>query len=88
VNLSRIESRPTGNFLGEYFFSVDVDGHVHDARVADALVGLRRVCPSTRFLGSYPRADRKVATVARHHSEGAFREAQAWVAALQGGGPG
>jgi prephenate dehydratase len=88
VNLSRIESRPTGNFLGEYFFSVDVDGHVHDARVADALVGLRRVCPSTRFLGSYPRADRKVATVARHHSDGAFREAQAWVAALQGGGPG
>ena len=88
VNLSRIESRPTGNFLGEYFFSVDVDGHVHDARVADALVGLRRVCPSTRFLGSYPRADRKVATVARHHSDGAFREAQSWVAVLQGGGPG
>jgi prephenate dehydratase len=86
VNLSRIESRPTGNVLGEYFFSVDVDGHVQDARVADALVGLRRVCPSTRFLGSYQRADRKVATVARHHSDGAFREAQAWVAGLQGGG--
>lgn len=87
VNLSRIESRPTGNFLGEYFFSVDVDGHIQDARVADALVGLRRVCPSTRFLGSYPRADHKVATVARHHSDGAFREAAAWVAELQGGGP-
>ncbi|MFI7579713.1 prephenate dehydratase [Kocuria kalidii] len=85
VNLSRIESRPTGNFLGEYFFSVDVDGHILDARVADALEGLRRVCPSTRFLGSYPRADHKVATVARHHSDGAFREAEAWVAALQRG---
>lgn len=84
VNLSRIESRPTGNFLGEYFFSVDVDGHILDARVADALEGLRRVCPSTRFLGSYPRADHKVATVARQHSDGAFREAEAWVAALQG----
>jgi prephenate dehydratase len=87
VNLSRIESRPTGNFLGEYFFSIDVDGHLHDARVADALVGLRRVCPSTRFLGSYPRADHKAATVARHHADGAFREAAAWVAELQGGGP-
>ncbi|WP_197412738.1 prephenate dehydratase [Kocuria rosea] len=84
VNLSRIESRPTGNFLGEYFFSVDVDGHILDARVAEALEGLRRVCPSTRFLGSYPRADHKVATVARQHSDGAFREAEAWVAALQG----
>jgi prephenate dehydratase len=87
VNLSRIESRPTGNFLGEYFFSVDVDGHILDARVADALVGLRRVCPSTRFLGSYPRADHKTATVARHHSDGAFREARAWVESVQGGGP-
>jgi prephenate dehydratase len=85
VNLSRIESRPTGNFLGEYFFSVDVDGHIHDARVADALVGLRRVCPSTRFLGSYPRADHKAAAVARHHTDGAFRAAEAWVAALQAG---
>ncbi|MEX5299055.1 prephenate dehydratase [Kocuria sp. CPCC 205292] len=84
VNLSRIESRPTGNFLGEYFFSVDVDGHILDARVAEALEGLRRICPSTRFLGSYPRADHKVATVARQHSDGAFREAEAWVAALQG----
>jgi prephenate dehydratase len=83
VNLSRIESRPTGNFLGEYFFSVDVDGHILDARVADAVEGLRRVCPSTRFLGSYPRADHKVATVAPHHSDDAFREAAAWVAALQ-----
>jgi len=87
VNLSRIESRPTGNYLGEYFFSVDVDGHIHDARVADALVGLRRVCPSTRFLGSYPRADRKPAAVADHHSDGAFRDAQAWVAGLQDLGP-
>ncbi|WP_180814576.1 prephenate dehydratase [Kocuria flava] len=87
VNLSRIESRPTGNYLGEYFFSIDVDGHVHDARVADALVGLRRVCPSTRFLGSYPRADHKDTGVAGQHSDGAFREAQAWVAALQGQRP-
>ena len=39
VNLSRIESRPTGQYLGHYFFSIDADGHVADARVADALAG-------------------------------------------------
>ena len=57
VNLSRIESRPTGQYLGHYFFSIDADGHVADARVADALAGLHRISPATRFLGSYGRAD-------------------------------
>ncbi|MDO4255275.1 MAG: prephenate dehydratase [Kocuria sp.] len=83
VNLSRLESRPTGNYLGEYFFSVDVDGHVQDERVAEALVGLRRICPSTRFLGSYPRADGKAATVASHHTDSAFTQARDWVASLR-----
>lgn len=83
VNLSRIESRPTGNYLGDYFFSVDIDGHIQDERVAEALVGLRRICPTTRFLGSYPRADRKAAVVAGHHADGAFTQAREWVAALR-----
>ena len=54
VNLSRIESRPTGQYLGHYFFSIDADGHVADARVADALAGLHRISPATRFLGFLP----------------------------------
>ena len=37
VNLTRIESRPTGERLGRYCFSVDCEGHVADARVGDAL---------------------------------------------------
>lgn len=83
VNLSRIESRPTGNYLGDYFFSVDIDGHINDERVAEALVGLRRICPTTRFLGSYARADRKAAVVAGHHTDGAFTQARDWVAHLR-----
>ncbi|KAA9394237.1 prephenate dehydratase [Kocuria coralli] len=83
VNLSRIESRPTGNYLGDYFFSVDIDGHIEDERVAEALVGLRRICPTTRFLGSYARADHKPATVASHHTDGAFTQARDWVAGLR-----
>ncbi|MHA7179745.1 prephenate dehydratase [Arthrobacter sp. MDB2-24] len=79
VNLSRIESRPTGQFLGDYFFSVDADGHVEDARVADALKGLHRISPGLRFLGSYARADRRTPAVERHTSDDAFGAADAWL---------
>ncbi|KQQ92277.1 prephenate dehydratase [Arthrobacter sp. Leaf141] len=79
VNLSRIESRPTGQYLGHYFFSIDADGHAADARMADALAGLHRISPATRFLGSYPRADGQAAVVEPHTSDDAFGAAQAWV---------
>lgn len=79
VNLSRIESRPTGEYLGQYTFSVDVDGHVRDARVADALRGLHRVSPGTRFLGSYPRADQQQPVIRSYNSDAAFAEATSWV---------
>lgn len=79
VNLSRIESRPTGQYLGHYFFSIDADGHATDSRVADALAGLHRISPATRFLGSYARADKQPAVVAPHTSDAAFASAHAWV---------
>ena len=79
VNLSRIESRPTGQYLGHYCFSIDADGHVADARVADALAGLHRISPATRFLGSYGRADGHRTVVEPHTSDQAFRAAHAWV---------
>lgn len=85
VNLSRIESRPTGQFLGDYFFSVDADGHVEDARVADALKGLHRISPGLRFLGSYARADRRTPAVERHTSDEAFGAADAWLGQILGG---
>ncbi|MET3719511.1 prephenate dehydratase [Arthrobacter sp. UYEF21] len=82
VNLSRIESRPTGQYLGHYFFSIDADGHVQDARVADALTGLHRISPATRFLGSYRRADEQGVVVAPHTSDPAFQAAHQWVAGI------
>lgn len=57
VNLMRIESRPTGQELGRYWFTIDTEGHLADPRVAEALTGLRRLCPDVRLLGSYPRAE-------------------------------
>ncbi|MFJ5957491.1 prephenate dehydratase [Paenarthrobacter sp. NPDC092416] len=82
VNLSRIESRPTGQYLGHYFFSIDADGHASDSRVADALAGLHRISPATRFLGSYARADKQPASVAPHTSDAAFASAHAWVESI------
>jgi prephenate dehydratase len=55
INLSRIESRPTGEQLGVYTFFLDCTGHVAEPRMGEALQGLRRICFDVRFLGSYPR---------------------------------
>ena len=51
INLTTIQSRPTGDRLGQYYFFIDCEGHVDDARVGEALMGLRRVCREVRFLG-------------------------------------
>jgi prephenate dehydratase len=56
VNLTRIESRPRKDRLGDYVFFVDLDGGVQDARVADAVEALRTQCDVVRVLGSYPSA--------------------------------
>jgi prephenate dehydratase len=57
VDLSRLESRPTKQQLGDYFFSIDCVGHIDDANLGDALIELRRICADVKFLGSYPRHD-------------------------------
>jgi prephenate dehydratase len=83
VNMTRLESRPTGESMGSYCFSVDFEGHVLDERVGEALVGLKRVCLGVRFLGSYPRADEVEVRVAPDISDEAFLEARAWLDALR-----
>ncbi|MDH6128953.1 prephenate dehydratase [Kitasatospora sp. GP82] len=65
VNLMRIESRPTGEGLGNYCFLIDCEGHLSERRVSEALMGLKRICPQVRFLGSYPRADHGTSTPLR-----------------------
>ena len=86
INLSRIESRPEGDQLGRYFFSVDCEGHVADARVGEALSALRRVCADVRVLGSYPRADSRVTSVRPGTSDTDFQDAADWLARLRRGG--
>ena len=85
VNLTRIESRPTGAGLGRYCFSIDCAGHVADARVGEALSALRRICADVRFLGSYPRADGVAPAPRAGVTDGDFRDAAAWLAAIRDG---
>ncbi|HSE10443.1 MAG TPA: prephenate dehydratase [Nocardioidaceae bacterium] len=86
VNMTRIESRPTGAALGNYCFSIDCEGHIDDARVGEALMGLHRVCADVRFLGSYERHDGVAPTVRRGTSDAEFAEATTWLARLRRGG--
>ncbi|MHA6761724.1 prephenate dehydratase [Streptacidiphilus sp. PAMC 29251] len=89
VNLMRIESRPTGQGLGQYCFSVDAEGHITDRRVSEALMGLHRICPQVRFLGSYPRADKVPPQVRPGTSDAEFSRAADWLSrCLDGRGEG
>lgn len=82
VNLSRIESRPTGDALGRYAFSIDAEGHIEDERIEALLKGLYRTCPWVKFLGSYPTADRRTIDVRPGTSDQDFWDAEEWFATL------
>jgi prephenate dehydratase len=56
VNLTRIESRPLKQELGQYMFFVDLDGCDTERDVAKALEALRMRVSVLRVLGSYPRS--------------------------------
>jgi prephenate dehydratase len=85
VNLTRIESRPTGAALGDYCFSIDAEGHIEDRRVGEALMGLRRVCADVRFLGSYERHDGKAPQIRPGTTDEEFNSATEWLARLRDG---
>ncbi len=73
VNLSRIESRPTGQYLGHYFFSIDADGHAC-GRPRSRCPG--RACtgsaPPPASWGPTPVPTRRSPQVAPHTSDAAF----------------
>ena len=85
VNLTFIQSRPTGRELGHYHFIIDAEGHINDARVGDALKGLRRICEDVRFLGSYPRADKVAPTTTKSSSDSAFEDSSHWLTEVRKG---
>jgi chorismate mutase/prephenate dehydratase len=54
VSMTRFESRPARMGTWEYYFYVDVEGHVHDSAVAKALAELKDNAAFFKVLGSYP----------------------------------
>lgn len=55
INMTKIESRPTGRQLGTYFFFADVEGHQQEPEVAAAITEARPHTQWLHVLGSYPR---------------------------------
>ncbi len=83
INLSKIESRPTKRGgLGDYCFVLDVDGHLADELLADALRDLHAKQGGVKFLGSYPAAGAHAAS-AREHADTRWREADDWLQDLR-----
>ena len=83
INMTRLESRPTKDEMGSYCFSIDLEGHLMDERIGEALMGLRRICAEVRFLGSYPRADRQRASIAALTTDEDFVAARDWLRSLR-----
>lgn len=55
INLTRLESRPAKKSLGDYVFMIDLDGHLHDKNIFEAIEVLRRSVYLVKILGSYPK---------------------------------
>ena len=85
INLTRIESRPWRERIGEYHFILECEGHVADPRVGEALASLHRICADVRFIGSYPRADRQNENLPAFATDKAFHAARDWLATIRKG---
>jgi prephenate dehydratase len=55
INLTRLESRPAKKDLGDYVFMIDLDGHLHDKNIFEAIEVLRKSVYLVKILGSYPK---------------------------------
>ncbi len=82
IDLTRLQSWPTKQGLGDYCFIIDLQGHVADELVADALRDLRMKNEGVQFLGSYQAAGDHGPAVRREAVE-AWREADDWLATLR-----
>ena len=56
ISLTKIESRPSRKKAWEYHFFVDMEGHIADRKVKEAVSELGRNCLFLKVLGAYPAA--------------------------------
>lgn len=55
INMTKIESRPSREKIGEYVFWVDIEGHKDDVNINNALKKLNGKTDFLKILGSYPK---------------------------------
>ena len=83
INLSKLESRPSKQGLGDYCFVIDLRGHVGDEVIADCLRDLHVGLAGVKFLGSYP-AGGDHGVVVRREADAAWQAADVWLRGLRG----
>ena len=83
INLTKLESRPTKQGLGDYCFVIDLSGHLGDEVVADCLRDLHAGLAGVKFLGSYPAAGEH-GPEQRRQADAAWQAADKWLGELRG----
>jgi prephenate dehydratase len=83
INLTKLESRPTKQALGDYCFVIDLSGHVGDEVVADCLRDLHAGLAGVKFLGSYPAAGEH-GPEQRRQADAAWQAADTWLRQIRG----
>ena len=78
INLTKLESRPTKQGLGDYCFVIDLSGHLADEVIADCLRDLHASLAGVKFLGSYPAAGEHGAAM-RQEAGAAWKAADEWL---------
>jgi prephenate dehydratase len=78
LNLTKLESRPTKQGLGDYCFVIEFEGHVADDVVADCLADLQAHLARVKYLGSYPVTGEGASDRRREVAE-ARRSADQWI---------
>ncbi len=56
INLTKIESRPSKKGAWDYIFFTDIEGHIEEPTIKQALEELKEKSPYFKILGSYPKA--------------------------------
>lgn len=55
INLTRVESRPSKEALGDYLFFVDFEGHRTDKKIKETLDEIEKKVATLKIIGSYPK---------------------------------
>lgn len=83
INLSKLESRPTKQSLGDYCFIIDLVGHLADQVVADALRMVHMKQALVKYLGSYPAAASDHGDSRKDAATQALLDANQWLRTLR-----